>query len=482
MIRSSLVVISVVCLCPGARAGAPDGLADRIWEITDTVLERHIDPPTRSQMILDGLKDVYRLAAGRPAVPAGLEGRLSAVSSPEQLAPVLDELWSNVPADRLATLDREVGVERLLIDTMLGAVPGGARRLSAQDVKVEEQFAGNRYVGLHIALGMNGELKRMAIQEVLEGGPAHRAGVKDGDLLEEIDGATTENMHVKEAVDRLRGPEGSTVTIRVRQPSSTESRVLTIARGVLPRTTAKGFRNRPDGSIDVLISGPERIGYVKIEQILGSTPHELRTLSKRLEEEGAAALILDLRSAEQADLHSTVLLADCLLDTGTIGRVRSVDRVETFQAEPGALFRGRPLVVLVDHGSAAIARWLAAALQDNHRALVVGPPNSGFAPATGVPRRKPLFPRGAEPTVRSVVPLGDSGLSIEMATGRLERGDGRPLAAAGRDEKGALVPDIIATGVIPDGERGPESDPLVRGDAILAVAVRRLRASLPIID
>jgi len=332
-------------------------------------------------------------------------------------------------------------------------------------LKVEEQFAGNRYVGLHIALGFDKEAKRATIGKVFEGGPADRAGVKDGDVIEEIDGTSTEGLPMQKVIERLRGAEGSQVVIRVRQPKDGVARVFTITRGVLPRSTVKGIRDRPDGSAEVLLSSSEPIGWLKFEAILGSTPHELRKLARQLEEEGAKALVLDLRPVREAHFHPTVLLADSLLDGGTIGRMRTAHGVETFRAEPDSLFPGWPLAVLVDNDSPTTVQWLAAALQDNHRAIIVGT-HEPRVMGPGGPRRGPALRRSAESDVRSFVPIGDGSTSIEMATGRLERGDGRPLVGPKGDSRDSLVPDIIR-GVTRDGN-----------DLILAVAVQRLRQLL----
>jgi carboxyl-terminal processing protease len=298
------------------------------------------------------------------------------------------------------------------------------------------------------------------------------------------------------------------VVLRVRQPNSNEVRTITATRGLLPRQTIQGIRKFAGGGGETLIRGTDRVAYLKFEEITGSTRQELRALAQVVEAEGARAVILDLRPASSADLHPTVLLADALLEGGTIGRVRSGTRVETFEAEPDALFRGLPLAVLVDNASPSTVQWLAAALQDNHRAAIVGGSAHGPHPK--------VYPRvirrdGAAASMAPVdlalvwtaVPVGDGAWSIEMPTGRLERGDGRPLSPrwsrlpiASRfvrpDPKkpdldapaGRLVPDILvdkaASAETPRLEAGeePEVDPNVRGDAILTAAVRRLREAL----
>ena len=138
-------------------------------------------------------------------------------------------------------------------------------------------------------------------------------------------------------------------------------------------------------------------------------------------------------------VHSAVLVADSLLEQGTIGRVRTTRGQTTYQADSDALFRGWPIAVLVDQNTAGAAEWLAAALQDNHRAVVVGSPSRGAhqaRPFGGLPMEDDgAGPFEYEATVKSTVPVGDGRWSIAMVTGHLERGDGRPLA----DVAGAML-------------------------------------------
>jgi carboxyl-terminal processing protease len=505
---------------PAARR-VPEGLPARIWAITDTVLDNHFHPPTRQQMILAGLETVYR--AAKADTPAGLARHVSALSGPEALAPLLEAVWTlSVSAPDQAGRPRQGDpIENVLLDGLLGPIDGGARLLPESERKVQEQFAGNHYVGLQIALAFDQEAKRPKVGTVLPGGPADRALVLMGDLIEEIDGVSTEGMAVGETVDRLRGALGTSVVIRVRQPNSKESRTITVTRGLLPRQTVKGIRHFENGKDDYMIDGPGAIGYVKFEDLLGSTPHELRAAAQRLDEAGARALVLDMRSLSSDNVHAAVLVADCLLEGGTIGRVRRAGRVETFQAEPDALFRDLPLAMLVDNNTSTAVLWIVAALQDNHRAAVVSPQPPVPRAARGVPglalprniRSARMSSNGAE--VHGFVPVGDGAWSIEMITGRLERGNGRPLTLSpspglelpagtlpllqqGRGTDGedlAAKEDEIRPGLVPDisvplpqaagpprrpggpreSGKASEQDPNVNGDGLLMAALRYLR-------
>ena len=159
---------------------------------------------------------------------------------------------------------------------------------------------------------------------------------------------------------------------------------------------------------------PIRSPIVKINELMASTPHELRKAAQQLESEGSKALVLDLRNLQSASAHTAVLVADSLLESGAIGRIRTTKGETAFQAEPEAILRGWPLAVLVDGTTLGTAEWLAAALQDNRRAVLVGSPTQGFQP-------NPSFG-----LITSVIPVGGE-WSVALATGILERGDGRPL-------------------------------------------------------
>jgi C-terminal peptidase prc len=448
----------------------PANLAKRVGEITDAVLTHHIDPPARQQMILGGVKALY--SASGVQVPAGLSRRVSALATPEQLAELLVEVWPKSLAKPVAPR----ALEEALLEGFFNSIPGGGYLVSAKERKVAEQVAGNRYVGIQIALAMDDGEKLARIAQIYEGGPADRAGAKTNDLIEKIGGTDTKGLTLSEVVDRLRGDEGTDVTITVRQPKTKESRTLTMTRASMPRTTVQGFRKRQSGGWDVRADGFDAVGYLRITDITASTPHEFRNLARRLENEGARAVILDLRGLRSSGsfYHSTVLLADSLLDHGPIGRVRTVEREMSFEADSDALLQGWPVAVLIDGTTSGTAEWLAAALQDNHRAVLVGSPAAG---ALGRP----------DADVRSTVAVGAGLYFINVVTGYLERGDGRllgraPSSAISFDPSEARLLRGGAAktngGVKPDHTVGMKGiTPDVLNDATVRKAVELLRIS-----
>ena len=473
-----------------AAPKVPADLATRIGEITDAVLAHHIDPPARQQMILGGVKALYQ-ASGTP-VPTGLSRRVSALTTSEQVAAFLSDIWPKSTVKPRSANE----LEESMLQGLLADVAGGASLIPAKERAVREQIEGNRYVGIHIALGMNDQEKRLRIVDVIDGGPADRAGVMKDDLLETIEGVDTKGMSVLDAVNWLRGQEGTSVTIKVRQPKAAILRTYTIRRGQHARSTVLGVRKRPAGDWDCMLDASAPIAYLHIEQIAASTPHDLRKLARQVESQGHCGIILDLRGVVETSVHPAVLLADTLLPGGVIGRVRTAEGELTYQADADALFRGLPIAVLVSAGTAGTAEWIAAALQDNHRAMIVGSPTFGAMIANQGRNSRPS-------DVTSRVAVGDGSWSIELITGYLERGDGRRLS---RDASAARAsnllplrritdPNEITTGVKPDhpfampgarGERSspsppqrtPDQEPSLANDPVVKEAVRLLLRSL----
>jgi carboxyl-terminal processing protease len=403
---------------PTTELKNPRELGKHVQDITDTVLGYHLDPPARQQMILAGIKSLYE-AAGLP-IPAGLSRRVSALSTPEQFTALLVELWPSGPSKSIPS--RDLG--EALVDGLLATVSGGAVITSAREQEVQEQFQGNRYVGIHIQVRYDEKEKRTIIAGIVPGGPADRAGMKQEDCIEQIDGVDTKDLTLRQVVERLRGADGTDVRVTVRQPKG-EARPLKATRGPLFIPTITGVKKQTSGEWDFRLGGADSIGYLRIREISASTPHELRKVAQQLESAELRALIVDLRGLSSTSLHPTVLLADSLLDHGRIGQVREAERVMTYDATPDALFRGWPLVALIDAETALTAEWLAAALQDNRRAVLVGTATQG---GWVQPRQLPSFPGTA--VLRSSVPVGDGAWYLSLITARLEHGDGRPLAAA----------------------------------------------------
>lgn len=288
--------------------------------------------------------------------------------------------------------------------------------------------------------------------------PAYRAGVRAGDVILEVDGNPTDKMTSREAVRRLKGPEGTSVTIKLGRGSA-EPALLTLKRAPIPKHTVPYAFLLEDG-----------VGYAKVNTFGQTTARELREHLSALKENGMRALILDLRDNPGGSLNAAVEVSSLFLDRGqTVASVRgrSVGLVRTFKAVRRGEFADLPLVVLLNLGSASASEIVAGALQDHDRAVVVGERSWGKGLVQTV---SPLQNGGAAAitTGRYFTPSGrliqrDYGASYDAyffpdQQPRQEKDEGAPAQEA-RTDAGRKV--YGGGGIAPDVEvKSPEIPPL----------------------
>ncbi len=198
----------------------------------------------------------------------------------------------------------------------------------------------------------------------LPGGPAKRAGIRTGDLIVEIEGATTEEWDTDQAADVLRGTPGTDVDIVIRRPGVDQAIPFTITRAVIE------LKSVPFTSVL-----DEGIGYLPL-QVFGETSTvEIRRAVEEMSGAGVRGLILDLRGNPGGLLGQGVDISDLFLDAGASivdTRGRAPGQTESYAARTGQIATELPLVVLVNEGSASASEIVAGALQDHDRAVVVG--------------------------------------------------------------------------------------------------------------
>jgi C-terminal processing protease CtpA/Prc len=214
-----------------------------------------------------------------------------------------------------------------------------------------------------------------------------------------------------------------------------------MTRGRVFIPTVEGVREDSGGKWHYTIDADQKIAYLRVVAIGPSTVHELRQIEAAVRPNDVRDVILDLR-AGGGTLHDVVMVADALLDDGVIGHVRSADSTETYKSQPGALFEGMSIAVLIDKHANADRAFLTAALQDHQRATVVGEVTSG------------------ETYVNSLVPIPGRGDKILLATAIMQRGDGTTLLASRwngfvvsrtpteeheKKKPGYIIPDHIAS-------------------------------------
>jgi len=198
--------------------------------------------------------------------------------------------------------------------------------------------------------------------------PAEQAGILPGDVILAVDGESTEGWSVQEAVSRIRGAEGSTVTLTIRHTGEDDPEDVAIVRGtiVVPTVFVQDVTGE-DGAVN-----PD-LAYIEIQQFTDQTVGDMHNALQEVADGGYKGLILDLRRNPGGGLDATVNVADMFIDGGII--LTQVDREggETvYTAQEGGEAIDIPIVVLVSSGSASGSEVLAGALRDHGRAKLVG--------------------------------------------------------------------------------------------------------------
>ena len=265
---------------------------------------------------------------------------------------------------------RRVGEEELAESSLQGMVRGLRRRyrdrfseyfsadsLAAFNEAISGRFSG---IGLSVARVRRG----LRADRVFAGAPAEKAGIEVGDVIVSVDGDSIAGLDSTVATAKIKGPEGTDVTLRILRPSSGETRRVRLTREeiALPIVTAR-----------VEAVGGRKLGYVRLAAFSEGSHGALRDAVRRARRQGAEGLVLDLRANGGGLLQEAVLAASVFLPEGEVvvstesrTQGRSVHRTE------GDSLPSRPVVVLIDRNTASAAEILAAALADNAGAAVVG--------------------------------------------------------------------------------------------------------------
>jgi carboxyl-terminal processing protease len=216
-------------------------------------------------------------------------------------------------------------------------------------------------VGLQIAL--EPETGQLLVVAPIAGSPAEKAGIQPRDRILQIEGVSTQNLTLDEAAAKMRGISGSLVTLLIEREDKSQREVKLTRDRIALNPVVADLKKSPQG---------KSIGYIRLTQFNANAPMELAHAISNLEKKGATAYILDLRNNPGGLLQAGVEIARQWLDSGII--VYTVNRQGiqgNYEAFSSALTND-PLVVLVNQGTASASEILAGALQDNHRAALVG--------------------------------------------------------------------------------------------------------------
>lgn len=239
-----------------------------------------------------------------------------------------------------------------------------------------EELLNQEFGGIGIYVDIDPQSKRPVVISPIVGSPAYKAGVLAGDVISKIDGQSTGGMKFADATALIRGKVGVPVQLMVERPGKTDPIQLPpIERDVINVDSVLGDTRTADGHWNFLIQHNPNIGYVRITSFGERTANELKAALTQLQSQGVQGLVLDLRDDPGGLLPAAIDVCNFFLPPGKpIVSLRGRDGKEQrrYTADGGEKFLDLPIVVLVDHGSASAAEIVAACLQDDGRAKIVG--------------------------------------------------------------------------------------------------------------
>lgn len=293
------------------------------------------------------------------------------------------------------------------INGMLQSLDPHSSYLSVEDFKEMQVDTAGKFGGLGIQVTM--ERGVVKVISPIDDTPAARAGIRANDFITHIDGKPIIGISLREAVEMLRGPVDSKITIKIRR-KGVDPFDVDIVRAII---TVKSVRHRTIGDI----------GYIRVTSFTRQTTvglHAALTEFRRESGKEWRGIVLDLRNNPGGLLSQAVDVTDSFLDRGEIvsTRGREAKISSRFNARKGDMTDGLPIVVLINGGSASASEIVAGALQDHRRAIVMGTKSFGKG------------------SVQTVVPLGDQG-AMRLTTARYYTPSGRSIQARG------IVPDIV---------------------------------------
>src|SRR4051794_34189275 len=255
--------------------------------------------------------------------------------------------------------------------------------------------------------------------------PAARAGILANDVITQIDGEAVQGLTLNQAVDKMRGPVNSSVKLTIQRKEKKEPIEVKLTRETIRIRPVRARTESGD------------IGYLRVTQFNEQTYEALRAaIEKTVAEVGQDKLkgyVLDLRNNPGGLLDQAIMVSDAFLERGEIvsTRGRNAEETQRFNAKAGDLAKGKPVVVLINGGSASASEIVAGALQDHKRATVMGTRSFGKG------------------SVQTIIPLGGNG-ALRLTTARYYTPSGRSIQAKG------IEPDQEVLQEVPDDLKGKD--------------------------
>jgi carboxyl-terminal processing protease len=303
------------------------------------------------------------------------------------------------------------------INGMLTSLDPHSSYMDAKSFKDMQVQTRGEFGGLGIEVTMeDGQLK---VVTPIDDTPAAKAGVMAGDIIAAIDDEPVQGLSLNQAVEKMRGAVNTPVRLKIVRKGASDPLELKITRDVI---RIRSVRLRNEGG---------DVGYVRItqfnEQTFDGLKKAIEELNKEIPADKLKGYVIDLRNNPGGLLDQAIAVSDAFLERGEIvsTRGRNADETQRYNARSGDLTKGKPVIVLINGGSASASEIVAGALQDHKRATVVGSRSFGKG------------------SVQTIIPLGSNG-AIRLTTARYYTPSGRSIQAKGIDPDVQILQDVPA--------------------------------------
>ena len=334
------------------------------------------------------------------------------------------DIFERIRSSYVEEIDEEKLIESA-ISGMLSSLDPHSSYMAPEDFSTMQVQTRGEFGGLGIEVTQeNGFIK---VVSPIDDTPAANAGIEAGDFITKVDGESTLGKTLDEAVDKMRGPVGSEIIITVVREGVDEPFDVSIIRDTIE---IKAVKARTEGKTIVL----------RVSSFTSKTYPNLKdSLEKEIKAAGGIenlnGVVIDLRNNPGGLLNQAIRVSDAFLESGEIvsTRGRAAGDAERYNATPGDLTNGKPVVVLINGGSASASEIVAGALQDHHRAIIVGTKSFGKG------------------SVQTIIPLSSDGAAMRLTTARYYTPSGRSIQSLG------VSPDILVKQRVRSDE-DPEKD------------------------
>jgi carboxyl-terminal processing protease len=381
------------------------------------------------------------IAVQPPAIMMGARAQAAVADTYRQLN-LFGDVFERVRADYVEKPDDSKLIETA-INGMLAGLDPHSSYMDAKSFRDMQVQTRGEFGGLGIEVTMEDGL--IKVVSPIDDTPAAKAGVLANDIITKLDDDQVQGLTLNQAVEKMRGPVNTKIKLTIMRKGQDKPIDVTIVRDVI---RVKSVRSHTEG---------DDVGYIRVTQFNEQTTEGLKKaisdLTSQLGSDKIKGFVIDLRNNPGGLLDQAISVSDAFLDKGEIvsTRGRNAEETQRFNARPGDLTKGKPVIVLINGGSASASEIDAGALQDHKRATLVGTRSFGKG------------------SVQTIIPLGAGNGALRLTTARYFTPSGRSIQAKG------IEPDIHVEQAKVEVLAGPQ----FRSEAELPGALQNVGGTAP---